>query len=79
MKNFTPTHSDSDQAVYTRELLGRITKDRFKRLTSFARRNTKRVNCGCEHDCCGHLCGQSVEIMVTNGRALVTLTQSFNC
>lgn len=78
-KHFTETNtSDYDYRTFERELSGKLTKARYKRLMSYCRKNTFTEKCGCEHDCCGHMCGQYMTANITPGKIVIELAQSFN-
>lgn len=47
--------SDMDREHYTRSFSGKMTKERYKKLSSFCRFHSRpfRYRCGHEWDCCG--------------------------
>lgn len=78
MRNFKKINGDYDFSVYQRTFSGRITKDRYKKLQRFARKNTFSNNCGCEYDCCGHLCSKGMSINYSKNQVIITLSESYN-
>jgi len=77
MKNekFKNVDLDFDYRVSEMTMEGRLTPNRYKTLTKFVKKwnynhkapygiseNGYAYNCGCEHDCCGCLCGESMQI-----------------
>lgn len=70
-----PSH---DLRKYRREFTGKMTKRRWEIIDSYCRRNSFRDHCGCEWDCCGCLCGQSMSFSYKYNQVRIGLTQSFN-
>ena len=89
-KNFKPLpDSDYDYQKYERNFSGRMTKARWKKLTRFARifsnthiygtsPNGYAYRCGHEHDCCGCLCGQSMNVDYKHNQVKIFLSLSYN-
>lgn len=73
-------NSDYDYCNYERTFSGRMTKARYKILDRFCRIRSRspRYRCGHEHDCCGCLCGQRMELTYSQGQVKIILSHSFN-
>lgn len=78
MKKFKLIDSDYDFRIYQRDIVGRVTYPRWQILARARRKLSFDTHCGCEHDCCGHLCAQSASIAVTSYGMTITIKQSFN-
>jgi hypothetical protein len=81
MRNFKTIASDIDFEIAEREIKGRMTPMRYKILSRYARvKSLKRgeLYCGHEHDCCGCMCGQSMELIASHNSAKLVLAISFN-
>ncbi len=97
LKNFTPLDGDMDYSVEERKFFGRMTKKRYKSILKYVRDfnyeasapygrspNGYAYRCGCEHDCCGHLVREGIDVdikrILNTPIFLITLThsQSFN-
>ena len=92
MKNFIETPDcDYDRMIAQREIVGRVTKSRDKSISEYVRRWNKKheapygyspngydYSCGCEHDCCGCLSGESLSMDVKPNKITITWVQSFN-
>jgi hypothetical protein len=89
--------SDYDYQIEQRVITGRLTPKRYKCLTKYVRAFNRKVafpygispngyaySCGCEHDCCGCLCSERMEIEFKkefnseNFKVILTHSQSFN-
>jgi hypothetical protein len=78
MKNFKIINSDMDYTISKRIFSGKITKNRYKILDRFCRKNSFRTNCGHEWDCCGCMCSQYMEFEYKNNQVILILHNSFN-
>lgn len=70
--------SEYDYRVYQRSFSGRMTKKRWKKIDAYCRRNSFSSRCGCEHDCCGHLCRQHFSFTYSLNQLVINVTRSFN-
>jgi len=81
--------SEYDYRKYQRTFSGRMTKARWKKLDAFARKfnhthiygtspNGYAYRCGCEHDCCGCLCGQYMHVSYKQNQVKIDLQLSYN-
>ena len=79
-KKFEETEeSDYDYRIFERIIKGQFNRKRLWRLKRWARINSWRNHCGCEHDCCGCQCGQSYNLDYLPGIGIkLTITQSYN-
>lgn len=75
---YTQTDADIDFNTVERTILGVINKDRYKAISRFCRLNTRRFNCGCDYDCCGHTCSINADWQRVNGGIKITITTHFN-
>jgi hypothetical protein len=71
-------YTEFDHKVYQRYFSGRITKGRWKIINHYCRLNTFDNNCGCEHDCCGHLYRQTMTFSYTFNQVVITVTRHYN-
>lgn len=78
MHKFKLIDSDYDFKAYERVLIGRVTYARYKKLDRIARKNTTSPHCGCEHDCCGCVCGRGMKVEVLPTGFKITYNESFN-
>jgi len=75
LNKFIKKRSDYDYTESEKEIIVRLTPLRYKLLTKGVKKwnynhkypygispNGYAYNCGCEHDCCGCLCGESLNI-----------------
>lgn len=70
---------DYDSKEYIRTFSGKITKGRYKALESYCRRYSFCTSaCGHDYDCCGCMCGQSLELSYKHNRVTIIVSQSFN-
>lgn len=69
-----------DYRKYVRVLSGRITKERYKAISSYCRKfsRTPIYRCGHEHDCCGCLCGQQMSFTNSQHAIIITLVHRYN-
>lgn len=70
--------SDVCYRTYLREIVGRITYKRHKLLQRYSRMKSWRNSCGCEHDCCGCVFSERMEIQTTSEGFKIYFTQSLN-
>lgn len=72
--------SDFDRTVYVREFSGRMTKERYKKLSHICRYYSQppKYRCGHDYDCCGCLCGQYMTFTYKYNQVVITLVQDFN-
>ena len=77
-RKFTHIDGDMDYAKFERTINGTIKKGTYKLLDRFARKQSFHTHCGCAHDCCGHMCGQRVELEYINTGVKITVTTHFN-
>ena len=90
-RKFQEKDGDFDYRIAERVVVGRLTPLRYKVLTRMVRKfnsnaqypygispNGYAYNCGCEHDCCGCLCGESINIdfAKAGGNYIIKLTHS---
>lgn len=79
LKRFSVTESESEYySTMVRAFSGRMTKKRYKALSRWCRLNSFRRNCGCEHDCCGHLIMQEFSFIYSRNQVVVTVNLFYN-
>lgn len=69
---------DMDYRIYLREFSGRMTKQRYKAIADYCRRNSYSLRCGCEHDCCGHMTGQDISFTYSRNQVSLRLSIGYN-
>lgn len=77
-KKFTSMGADCDYHIYERYISGRMTKGRWKALDRYCRRNTYRMHCHHDHDCCGCMCSQRVSFTYEHNQVIISLAQHYN-
>ena len=82
---FYPIYSDIDCQIYERNLMGRVTKGSYKKLSKLCRKKSYRIHCGCEPDCCGCLFAEEFQLSILTGLVTgrhigfkITWSKSFN-
>jgi hypothetical protein len=71
---------DFDRNHYIYEFSGRMTKERYKKLDSFCRLNSRpfRYRCGHDWDCCGCIFAVSMSFEYRHNQVTVHLTHHRN-
>lgn len=75
---FVSMGGDCDYHIYERYFSGRMTKARYKALDGYCRRNTFRMHCHHDHDCCGCMTSQRVTFSYSRNCVVVSLSQHYN-
>lgn len=78
MKNFKLVDGDESSSLFEKTLIGRITKNRYKVLSSYVRSKSYSQHCGCEWDCCGCVFAVSYKLQVTNNQVKIQMVESRN-
>ncbi len=72
-------YSELDNCLYERTFIGRMTKQRYKLISRYCRKQTKEFNCGCSYDCCGHMYSQRVSFEFKyNMLTVISVRRMFN-
>jgi len=79
MKNFKLIDGDISSSLYEKTLIGKVTKNRYKILSSYLRRKSYRQHCGHEWDCCGCVFAVSFSLQATNNQFTIQMVESRNC
>jgi hypothetical protein len=78
MRNFKYVDGDESSRLFEKTLIGKITKNRYKVLSSYVRRKSYRQHCGCEWDCCGCVFAVSYSLQMTNNQVTIQMVESRN-
>jgi hypothetical protein len=82
---------DYDLSIEQRVISGRMTIKRYEVIRNFVKKynrewrypygispNGYAYNCGCSHDCCGHISSSRMSISFNEGNVLIKKTISYN-
>lgn len=78
MKNFKFIDGDESSSLFEKTLIGRVTKKRYRMLSSYVRRKSYTTHCGHEWDCCGCLFAVSYVLKANNNQVTIQMIESRN-
>ena len=78
MNKFKFVDGDESSTHYERTLNGKLTKSRYKLLSSYVRKKSYTEHCGCEWDCCGCLFQVSYGLQIINNQVTIQMSEYRN-